>query len=486
MAKTAPRGSNFLITQQLDAKYWHRTPATIFDSRKSTEQIAQDLLAWACNFLNDAFRYKHNHDAKSVHKNEQTYVEFAGILHDKDITYDYDTTTERKIIVPKAPHVHIKIALKFDRMTLAIIAALLGVEPQYVEVPRGRYGNENYLAYLVHAKDSTKHRYDPHEVKTFGTFDYMSYYVKHEEQWDLRRATATKKDNNIKADWLVKQVQAGAIDKEQIMLTDAYASVYADNMRLFNDAFQFRAEQQGFKTLQALKNHEFELGVYFITGKPGTGKTMFAQQFCNTLVQRRYDTTGEKWHIYQGGSMNPMDDYSGEEIILFDDLRSSSMSASDWLKILDPLTSAPLSARYKNKQKACRIIVITSYIDPLTFFAYMKGIYNDNEALDQFVRRLSMIAKVVRTDFDTREVALNEIVRIDKPVRKDISIQDDRELSYLPNRLGQGTVEEALNYLVDDALSKNDKSFVHYVQDKRKIDPTKRSEIVGQLLEDDQ
>lgn len=473
MTKTVPRGSNFLITQQLNSKYWSRAPVNIFDANKPVEQIAHDLLAWACNFINNAFQYKHAHDAKSIHKNETTYIAFAGILHDKDVTYDYDATADRKIIVPKLPHVHIKLGLKYDRVTLPIIAGILGIEPQYVELPRGRYGSENSLAYLVHAKDATKYKYDPHAVETFGTFNYMSYYVKHADKWNLRRATAQKKDNSIKADWLVKQVQQGAIDKEQIMLTDAYASVYADNMRLFNDAFQFRAEQQGFRTLQALKNHEFELGVYFITGKPGTGKTTFAQQFCNTLVQKRFDMTGEKWHIYQSGSINPMDEYSGEEIILFDDLRSSSMSSSDWLKILDPLTSAPLSARYKNKQKACRIIVITSYIEPLSFFAYMKGIYNDNEALDQFIRRLSMIAKVIRTDLDGRAVSLNEVVRIDKPITATVGnydTRDYRDVNYLPSKLGTGSFQQALDYLVNDALAKNDKAIAHHVTDKRKVD----------------
>ena len=122
MTKTVPRGSNFLITQQLNSKYWSRAPVNIFDANKPVEQIAHDLLAWACNFINNAFQYKHAHDAKSIHKDETTYIEFAGILHDKDVTYDYDATADRKIIVPKLPHVHIKLALKYDRVTLPIIA----------------------------------------------------------------------------------------------------------------------------------------------------------------------------------------------------------------------------------------------------------------------------------------------------------------------------------------------------------------------------
>ena len=46
-----------------------------------------------------------------------------------------------------------------------------------------------------------------------------------------------------------------------------------------------------------------------------------------------------------------------------------------------------MSARYKNKQKATRVIVITSYLDPFTFFSYVKGVGGSNEALEQFIGR---------------------------------------------------------------------------------------------------
>ena len=83
-----------------------------------------------------------------------------------------------------------------------------------------------------------------------------------------------------------------------------------------------------------------------------------------------------------------------------DDVRGSALSASDWLKLLDPYNASPASARYKNKTPACRAIVITSTKDPVEFFYYCKqmGGGDRSEALDQFMRRIQMLTHVIKAD----------------------------------------------------------------------------------------
>jgi len=89
------------------------------------------------------------------------------------------------------------------------------------------------------------------------------------------------------------------------------------------------------------------------------------------------------------------DEVNGEEILLLDDVRGDSLTASDWLKVLDPYNISPVSARYQNKIGAAKIIIITSSKHPLTFFYYTKG--NAYEDLSQYVRRIEHLATLKGT-----------------------------------------------------------------------------------------
>ena len=64
-------------------------------------------------------------------------------------------------------------AIKHDKE----LAAHIGIESQYLEKAKsGRYGYDNLLAYLIHAKDSDKHQYNPDEVITLLGKDYQEVY----------------------------------------------------------------------------------------------------------------------------------------------------------------------------------------------------------------------------------------------------------------------------------------------------------------------
>ena len=81
------------------------------------------------------------------------------------------------------------------------------------------------------------------------------------------------------------------------------------------------------------------------------------------------------------------DEVNGEEILLLDDVRGDSLTASDWLKLLDPYNISPISARYQNRLGASKVIIITSSKHPLSFFYHAKG--NTNEDLSQYIRRIA-------------------------------------------------------------------------------------------------
>ncbi len=477
------QASVFGFTQQFKADMWDWAddekavcfPNGVPDTARIMKRVAERLYVYLIGDIKKANAPDRPH-AKDLFK-------YSAIIHDKDMSFAWDTKTNSKVIVPKELHMHAVIELPSKR-DLSFISTAIGIRPEQIEVPRGRYGRENMLAYLVHAKDGDKYQYSPSEVETFNTWDYMSYYISRVDTWNYRKATVVKKANSVKADWLVKEVQAGRVSKETIMLTDDYAEVYADNMRAINDAFQYYAERQGFKTLEALRNNEFEMLVYYIQGAPRMGKTFFAKKFVNDLIDTRFAKTGERWRSYETADTQPMDDYAGEEIVFMDDLRASAMTASGWLKLLDPLTTAPMSARYKNKQKATRVIVITSYLDPFTFFSYVKGVGGSNEALEQFIGRLSLIAKVLRFDGDDRVIEIDGIVQSSEAkhfvVGSNTTLLTTDEVKLLPRverehikstkffneNIVSGDVSMALEFMIDDVMTKNDSSKKHIIGEK--------------------
>ncbi|MDE7489960.1 plasmid replication protein, partial [Streptococcus agalactiae] len=83
--------------------------------------------------------------------------------------------------------------------------------------------------------------------------------------------------------------------------------------------------------------------------------------------------------------------YYGEEILFLDDLREDSLSASDWLKLFDPLNSARMSARYQNKLVVPRLIVMTAYMSPKQFFGNIK-----TEDLNQYLRRVNFSTEIAK------------------------------------------------------------------------------------------
>lgn len=335
---------------------------------------------------------------------DELKFKFSGILHDKDTKILFDPKKQTEVIVPKENHIHgfIELVKKRD---LNVIAKWIGIEPQYIEIPKGRYGRENMLGYLIHAKNPEKYHYDPEAVLTFGTWDYMEYYREKYRTWEEYRATASVKTNKTKVDWLVKQVQLGKLTMTDIMENESYKMVYADNMRIIKDAQQFLNEERAFSTVRALENGEFELSVNFVTGKPGAGKSYFANELCKKLENEH------GWRTYEASGTNPMDNYSGEEILFLDDLRSSSMTATDWLKTLDHLSKSAMSARYANKGRAYRTIIMTAYEEPYSYFSYMKGSGGTDEALAQFIRRLMYMIKIYRMDDGERVALVEEIVQ---------------------------------------------------------------------------
>ena len=282
------------------------------------------------------------------------------------------------------------ILLKFTKgSTLTNLALQLGIEPQYIEKAKaGRYSIDNYLAYLCHFKSSEKFQYDPKEVITLQGKDYLEIIKERYKVWQQGRVKKDISKSNASLDEIYLQILNQQISKQEILSDPTLQILYALNKTKINEAFMTLGEFKSNATKQALENGEFKKTIIFITGKSGLGKSRFAKTFVKELISLA-NINNYRWSEVVTAGTNIFDEVNGEEILLLDDVRGESLTASDWLKLLDPYNISPISARYQNRMGSARVIIITSTKHPLEFFYHTKG--NEREDLSQFIRRFDSL-----------------------------------------------------------------------------------------------
>lgn len=364
-----------MLVQQLEDTYWEQW------EDKTFIKLARD---GDCKPLLQAVVDKLNDDNISV-------KEAYGIKHDKDEITIWNQEEMKNVTEKKAEHVH--FLFKFDKgASISKIALAVGVEPQYLEkLKSGRYGYDNCLAYLVHAKDETKFQYSPEKVVTLLGEDYVSIYNRSMETWMKGRATKKARETSLSVDWLIEKILSGEITKSNIMLTDEYYAIYGQHKRKINEAIETSGERKSYKTISELENGEFKKTVIFITAESGIGKTALSKQLIR-ILQTVAIKFKQNWDFCVTASTNAFDEYNGQDILFLDDIRGDSLTVSDWLKLLDPYMISPISARYHNKMGSAKVIIITSTKKPIGFFESSKG--NIGEDLGQFVRRIDYLLTI--------------------------------------------------------------------------------------------
>lgn len=403
MARTEAKLKVFGLTQYLDPSYWQWTD----DEKQMLQYGAQGILG----VIDIRFRNSGLPPLESLY----------GIVHDKDEIEVFDEATQSVVKQLKPPHIHAVFRGTEPVALLSELAKVIGVEVQYVEKPeRGRYAHGNMISYLTHAKYPEKFQYDPSEVFTQVGPSYLGIDTMQRSKWLAGRAALARKRATEGVDELWEKCFSGELTRAQVLLTDEYARIYAQNKRRIDDALDSYGQRRALIAAEALKNGEFETTVVFVTGEAGSGKTRFALELVASQIEAAA-SRGERWNCYEAASSNPMDDWSGEEVLLLDDLRPASMSAADWLKLLDNHNASPASARYQNKSHvAPRLIVVTASIEPLEFFYYTRQRGNVDETMDQFIRRLAAIVTVIRKD-DAAHYRIDRVGRIEPQQRRMIT-----------------------------------------------------------------
>lgn len=320
-----------------------------------------------------------------------TVSEAYAIKHDKDTSIVFNNELQETTTKPAKSHIH--ALLKFDKgkgATLSTLSKKIGLAEQHLEKAKsGRYGYDNLLAYLIHAKDKDKYQYSPDEVFTLMGNNYLKVYHERKLSWLKGKAKKEVRQTYEDIDLLIDNILNESITKNEILLEQKYRTLYAVHKARINDTFRTVGEIKGTRTKYELDNEEFKKTILFIHGSTGLGKSKFAKELTKDIVQLA-KLNGQNWQSVVTAATNIFDEVNGEEILFLDDVRGDSLTASDWLKLLDPFNISPISARYQNKMGAAKVIIITSSKYPLDFFYDTKG--NDREDLSQYVRRIEHLA----------------------------------------------------------------------------------------------
>lgn len=356
------RIKQFVFEQQLKAEYWdwEKEKLKLFDDWEENKSLIFEEIYLRLKTL----------------ESEKVKLECIAL-----IVHYLDKNDLNEFIFP---HVHL-YGKYTDKRTLARIAKVLGIKEQYIEIPKNgnKYFEENQLAYLTHAQQPDKYHYPSHEVETYGTFDYSNFILINAKKFEKQSATVKRKRIDENLDLTSQQILKGELFLEDILADDDLFLLYSNHKLQFKQAFDSYAERLAFKNLKDLTTGKYKLTVMYFQGKSSLGKSYLAR----TIAQKVREYAEEnkyKSRIYSASSSNPFDDYYGEDIILLDDIRPDSLRKADWLKLLDPINTSRMSARFTNKQVVPRLILITNTQLPEQFFNIFK-----DEALDQYIRRIN-------------------------------------------------------------------------------------------------
>lgn len=270
------------------------------------------------------------------------------VLDSKDCIRDYAYIIHNKDKDTK-PHIHIALRFK-NAYDTKYISNWFAVPEQYIGRVKGKW--KDMLEYLTHKNAPGKYQYSDDEV--VSNFD-----------WTVERDKPSSEERKAE---IMNKIVAGEI-REYNIHKEINIVEYDKYKRSIDNAFTYRQ-----KIL--LEKSDRKMDVIFITGKSGSGKTTYAKMLC--------ENQGYSYFI-SSSSNDPFDGYAGQDAIILDDLRGSSFTFADLLKITDNYTGSSVKSRYKNKWLECKMMIITS-IMPIDEF-YINVFESSDEPLVQFQRR---------------------------------------------------------------------------------------------------
>ena len=333
--------------------------------------------------------------------------QYAYIVHDKDVWTAEDESLNPKYIAgtPKLNHLHISVYLPNSK-TVSAMAKTLGVPENMIQAfkdPKGKRGaaKKNLFAYLVHLTEGSKydgkHEYRYEDVHS--NVDYSSFVD------GVKNAILS---SSLSKDTIREWILAGKLRFIDFITNDVYSAFYLNNKQFVEHCIDVR-----YKRLMNMQKNTEKVEVIYIEGAPGSGKTTYAMRYAEEMYGD-YCVSSEKNDIVQ--------DYLGQNVMIFDDARPQDKEASSWLKILDPYNNqSSVASRFYNKYLAVRCIIVTSVVPFEEFFVYCKNKSGVTEPVGQFMRRFTAVMKASGYDAAGQRIAhidVYDLRECNPPIRK--------------------------------------------------------------------
>lgn len=265
-------------------------------------------------------------------------------------------------------HYHVGINTSSDN-TYETIAKWFGCPVNSINKIQGHF-TSTYALYLAHYGK---------EGKTPIPFDE----IERNFELDYDKLIARIKDKDSSGD-LLEAIARGEIRQYQFneKLSDAFRIKYK---RQIMNALEVWADKKMRARETAMKR------VTWIYGKAGSGKT--------TLAKYLATSQGLDFFMSDSGE-NPFDHYADEPCIILDDVGADNLNGKVLLKLFDPHNKCFTKARYFNKDINAELIIVTSSVDPRTFWKSFRDEYSIDGDWEQLTRRLT--GGVIKLDVKDR------------------------------------------------------------------------------------
>ena len=293
---------------------------------------------------------------------------YAFIHHDKDEKDD------RKV----APHYHLTLYFGKSRPAVSSIAKVLGTTSSQIEVMTKRgtrvdVAKDNAFMYLIHAtreaRREEKYQYSPKEV--VANFDYIKFAEK-----NISKDTPEK---------ILEDLGNGRITRTaaRSRMMEFGAATLAKYKRKIDDIAEASLSIEYAHWRTDHEENHMKIMVFWFCGETGTGKTLYAKHLAKFVFKMPY--------FVSGGRRDAMQDYEGEHLIIWDELRDD-IEYSELLRLLDPFNyDKAVSSRYYNKNLMPDIIIITSPYRPDELYEVMNVFDRKKDRVDQLARRVPTV-----------------------------------------------------------------------------------------------
>jgi hypothetical protein len=306
-------------------------------------------------------------------KDRKCIEKWAYIIHDKDTYTEEDEKKNPDKKEGKLKEKHIHLMLKFTSPQKArLVTQWFNLPINMLSKIKGKWMTA--LIYLTHGNNPEKAQYDFEDVKTNG-FDY-------EDAIDINQINPSS-TRKVREKEIIELINSEVV-REYNISKYFNAEEYNTHNKAIKNTFTYVQEK-----LEML-NKGRDMKVIYIKGESGCGKTTYARMIADN----------KDYSYYVSSSSNDvLDGYKGQDCLILDDFRDTSLTFPDLLKLLDNHTNSSVKSRFKNKNLVyCKLVIITS-TQSLDWL--LKNIENKkDEDVTQLKRRIGLIVELTKEEMD--------------------------------------------------------------------------------------